>query len=87
MVALNNLIPTIDITHHSKNRNFLLENNLSNISIDYANLSKDKLIKTAQSAEAMDYRSNIINISAESIKLWDNFKEEWTCFCNEVITQ
>lgn len=75
LAAVKYGIPFIDISHHSKNLNFLKENKLDDLSIDYWSCSLEQLKETANKAK---YSSQIPAISkhysVSSIEAWNQVR-------------
>lgn len=75
LTAIKYAIPFIDISHHSKNKNFLLENKLESLSVDYWTSSLDILKETANKAKYYPTLGQISEYySVSSIEKWGQIK-------------
>ena len=77
IIALSNNIATVDITHHEKNGNFITENNLTDLSVNYNLLTKESLIECTKHAESNIFSEPMLAYSKQSTLLWEQFIEEW----------
>lgn len=87
LISLISGIPTVDVTHHSKNKNFILDNKLNELSVNYYELTKDKLIQATQFAEKLSYKQNINDFYNNANMLWEQFDQEWIQYCNSILQQ
>jgi len=69
--ALANKLPLVDITHHSKNNNLLKDNYIEECSVNFYNITQEKLIQALYYSEhSTQYKNACRNISDEAIREW-----------------
>jgi polysaccharide pyruvyl transferase WcaK-like protein len=68
--------PLIDVTHHAKNRQLLIELGLESVAVAYDSLSQQALVAAAQCSSAM--RSTTIEAYLQNAdRAWGQFDKEW----------
>lgn len=73
--------PLIDVTHHVKNRQLLIELGLENVAVAYDSLSQQALVAAAQCSNII--RSTTIEAYLQSAEsAWRQFDKEWAEWLN-----
>lgn len=81
-ICLASQIKFIDITHHNKNKQLLVDCEVTQYSVDFYSFDKDLLIKKTKYIE-----NNFVPLDEKKFeKTWDFFKKEWEDFCTNTNT-
>ena len=83
LFAVKHGIPFIDITHHSKNKNFLIDNRLEDLSVDYWKSSLEDFKIVAEKAKYTDEIKRASHyLSVSSKEAWNKVQEALTPILN-----
>lgn len=83
--ALSAGVPCVDITHHAKNKSLIEEIGIQPVSVEYALLTHDALVKAAQFAENSPiYETKVHAYCSEAVTRWELFDHEWNTFLKNI---
>jgi len=72
--------PLLDITFHPKNREFLAEAGLTDVSVDFNSVTQNRLIAATQIAEKEGFAENLRKFREDAQIGWARFDQEWETF-------